>query len=571
MSERMRLGIVLVVALLVYGNTLLNGFTYDDEAYVLRNQAVKTFNVHGLFQPTRFANILRPVTFGSFAVDWMIAGPRPLWYHLVNVLLNAAVSLLVFVVLRLLLEGIPRAETIAFVSALVFAVHPIHTEAVASIVGRSEVLAAGFLLLAWLLHLRDRAMAVLACLVLALMSKESAAGFLLLVLAGDYARGRLKPVARYVQIAGTTALYLALFWWAKGGHFGQMTSVSFLDNPLASLPVELRVLNALRVAWKYLALQVYPATLSSDYSYNSIRLYSHWRHCLPALAATILLLLLWGWTIWTGRKAWALAGAIYLGGFAVTANVVIPTGTIMGERLAYLPSIGFCILVALVWLQLEKQRPEFARVVLATLVVALSARTVIRNRDWRDNMALFSSAVRAVPGSAKMHCDLGEEYVNRGQLQAAAREVQTALGIYPDYPDALETYGIVEANLGHDQNAQRLFEEALARTTGSPLDRDFKATNLAALFIKMGRDEEALNLLNQVIQDWGGFASAWSNRAAIHAKRGELGAARADAETALRLDPSSSLAKNVLKELDKPRGEPLEPHGSGGAVRPGGS
>ena len=570
MSERMRLGIVLVVVLLVYGNTLLNGFTYDDEAYVLRNQAVKTFNVHGLFQPTRNGNILRPVTFGSFAVDWMIAGPRPFWYHLVNVLLNAAVSLLVFVVLRLLLEGIPRVETIAFVSALVFAVHPIHTEAVASVVGRSELLAAGFLLLAWLLHLKDRATAVLACLALALMSKESAAGFLPLVLAGDYARGKLKPVARYVQIAGTTALYLALMWWAKGGRFGA-TSVSFLDNPLASLPVELRVLNALRVAWRYLALQVYPATLSSDYSYNSIRLYSDWRYCLPALAATILLLLLWGWTIWTGRKAWALTGAIYLGGFAVTANVVIPTGTIMGERLAYLPSIGFCILVALAWLRLEKQRPDFARVVLVMLLVALSARTVIRNRDWRDNMALFSSAVRAVPLSAKMHCDLGEEYVNRGQLQAAALELQTALNIYPDYPDALETYGIVEANLGHDQNAQKLMEEALAKSTGSPLDRDFMAANLAALFIKMGKDEEALNLLNQVIQDWGGFASAWSNRAAIHAKRGELAAARADAETALRLDPSSTQAKNVLKELDKPRGEPLEPHGSGGAVRPGGS
>lgn len=568
MNERFRIACLLALAMLVYGNTLLNGFTYDDEAYVLRNQAVRTFNVHGLFQPTRSNNVLRPVTFGSFAVDWMVAGARPFWYHLTNLLLNAAVSLLVFVVLRLLLEGILRAETIAFASALLFAVHPIHTEAVASIVGRSELLAAGFLLLAWLLHLKDRAIAALACLVLALMSKESAAVFLALVLAGDYTRGKLKPVARYVQIAGATALYLGVFWWAKGGRFGE-TSVSFLDNPLASLPAGLRVLNALRIAWKYLALQAYPGTLSCDYSYNAIRLYSGWRYFLPALVAAILVLLLWGWTMWTGRKAWALAGAIYFGSFAATANILIPTGTIMGERLVYLPSIGFCILVALVWVQLENRRPEFARVLFVTALIALSARTVIRNRDWRDNMSLFSSAVRAVPGSAKMRCDLGEEYVKRGHFEAATRELQAALSIYPDYPDALETYGIVEANLGHDENAQKLMEEAVSKSAGSPLDRDFMATNLAALLIKMGKDEDALKLLNQVIQDWDGLASAWSNRAAIHAKRGEFAAARVDAETALRLDPSNALARNVLSEPNKPGAKPLESQLKDSTARPG--
>jgi len=568
MNERTRIVVLLTVALLVYGNTLLNGFTYDDEAYVLRNQVVKTFNVHGLFQPTRSNNVLRPVTFGSFAVDWMIAGARPFWYHLVNVLLNAAVSLLVFLILRVLLEGLPRGETVAFVSALVFAVHPIHTEAVASIVGRSELLAGGFLLLAWLLHLQDRKIMALACLVLALMAKESAAVFLALVLAGDYARGKLKPVARYVQIAGTTAVYIGAFWWLKGGHFGEK-SVSFLDNPLASLPVGLRIPNALCIAWKYLALHLYPATLSCDYSYNAIRLYSSWRYFLPATVGVILVLILWGWTIWTGRKAWALAGAVYFGGFAATANILIPTGTIMGERLAYLPSVGFCILVALAWMQLENRRPEFARAVLIILLIALSARTVIRNRDWRDNMSLFSSAVRAVPASAKMRCDLGEEYVKRGQLEAATRELQAALRIYPDYPDALETYGIAESDLGHDKNAQRLMEEALAKSEGSALDRDFMATNLAALLLKMGRDEEALKLLNQVIQDWDGLASAWSNRSAIRAKRGELEAARVDAETALRLDPSNSLARSVLGELNKPGFVPVEPQLKDGAVRLG--
>jgi len=550
MNERTRIVVLLTVALLVYGNTLLNGFTYDDEAYVLRNQVVKTFNVHGLFQPTRSNNVLRPVTFGSFAVDWMIAGARPFWYHLVNVLLNAAVSLLVFLILRVLLEGLPRGETVAFVSALVFAVHPIHTEAVASIVGRSELLAGGFLLLAWLLHLQDRKIMALACLVLALMAKESAAVFLALVLAGDYARGKLKPVARYVQIAGTTAVYIGAFWWLKGGHFGEK-SVSFLDNPLASLPVGLRIPNALCIAWKYLALHLYPATLSYDYSYNAIRLYSSWRYFLPATVGVILVLILWGWTIWTGRKAWALAGAVYFGGFAATANILIPTGTIMGERLAYLPSVGFCILVALAWMQLENRRPEFARAVLIILLIALSARTVIRNRDWRDNFTLFAADTRSVPGSARAHGNLGREYMKRGQLQAARSEFQTALAIWDNYPVTLENYGLVESCLGHYDNARRLLESALSKTEKGSLDYDLTEVSLAAQLIKLGRTEEALELLDQVIEERSECASAWSSRAVIHQQRGEVAAARADAEMALRLDPINGQAKNVLSALNR--------------------
>ena len=189
---------------------------------------------------------------------------------------------------------------------------------------------------------------------LALLSKESAVEtFLPLVLLGDYATGRWKPRLRYAWIAGVTLLYLGLLWKVQGGRFGQ-ASISLMDNPLASLSAGWRMLNAIRIAWKYVGLHFYPSVLSCDYSFNQIPVYLDWRHTLPAaLAAVGAVIAAWIQAIRKRQTGLALPGGIYLVGFATTANILIPTGTIMGERLAYLPSVGFCLLIALAWIWLE--------------------------------------------------------------------------------------------------------------------------------------------------------------------------------------------------------------------------
>ena len=551
MSERLRVWLLLAVAALAYGNTLANGFTLDDHGYILRNATVTQFSARGLFEPNRANNVLRPVTFATLALNWAAGGDRPFGYHLLNVLFHAAVTLLLYLLLRKLLESDSGGATVAWVAALLFAAHPIHSEAVASIVGRSELLAAGFLLGSWLLHLDDRQIAALFCLVAALMSKESAVVFLPLVLAGDYARGKLKPLSRYGWIAAVIFVYLGLFWKLKGGRFGEV-SIAFIDNPLASLPIEWRILNALRIAWRYVALLVFPATLSCDYSYNAIPLYANWQHNAIAAAAALLLVGVWVYSFRTGRRDWFLAGAIYFCAFAVTSNLLVPSGTIMGERLAYLPSAGFCLAIALLWARLENYQRRLAWVALLVVSVSLATRTVARNRDWLDDFSLFSADVRAVPGSAKIHGNLGVEYKYRGELDAAIREFQTALRIYPDFPEVLEVYGLTESQKGEDEEARRLLEKALLLTPKASVDYDFRAVSLAAQLSKMARREDALNLLNQVIGESSGYARAWANRAVIYYERGDVERARTDAETALRLDPANPQAQSLLRSLGSP-------------------
>ena len=550
MSERLRTAALLALTALVYGNTLVNGFTLDDYLYIFNNPAVTGPSIRGLFAATKDFNVFRPVTFATFAFNWAVGGAHAWGYHVVNLLLHIAVTWLLYLVLKRLLETVPQGAAVAWAAALLFAVHPIHTEAVASIVGRSELLAVGFLLAAWLFHLQDQIIPALLCFALALLSKESAVVFLPLAIAGDYARGKLKPLLRYGWIAGVGGLYMAVLWKMQGGRFGEK-GINFLDNPLAHLPASLRILNALRVAWKYIGLHVYPATLSCDYSYSGILLYSNLRHTLPPVLATAFVLALWIWAIWTKRKEWVLAGAIYLVGFAVTANILVPTGTIMGERLAYLPSAGFCLLVALVFIRLGYRNRNLATAMFAILVTALAMRTVVRNRDWRDNFTLFSATVQAVPGSAKAHAGLGGEYMRRDQLDAASREFQTALGIYPDFVQVMNSYGIVESRLGHDQEALRLMQKALSMTRKEDNNYDYYAVALAAELMKLGKNDEALKLLNEEIASSPAYSRAWSNRAVIRYWFGEGESARADAEAALRLDPSNTQAQNLLGALNK--------------------
>src|SRR5580704_561099 len=153
MTERMRVGLLLAISLLVYGNTLANAFTLDDSMYILNNPRVTHFTVKGLFdagQANGSPRYFRPVTFATFAGNWAIGAGHAFGYHLMNLLLHAAVTLLLYLVLRKILESFASGTIVAWTAALLFAVHPIHTEAVASIVGRSELLAAGFLLAAWL-------------------------------------------------------------------------------------------------------------------------------------------------------------------------------------------------------------------------------------------------------------------------------------------------------------------------------------------------------------------------------------------------------------------------------------
>lgn len=473
--------------LLAYANGLTGGFTYDDKAIVRDNPRIhgpgripEIFTTQYFGGPRGTGTAYRPALLLSFAVQWWIHGGQPVAFHVVNVLLHLVTTLL----LAKLLLRLGLAPPAAIGAALLFAVHPIHAEAVTSVVGRGETQAAalslGFVLLSFrFIDRRPRrwlwlALALTSYL-LACLTKESAAvapGILFLCLIwraeGPLLRG-IAALRRGLPVYAGCAVLLAGIFWVRSQVLGGAlrsagTGIFELENPLAHLPLIDRVCNASEVFFRYLGRMAFPLRLTSDESAWSIPLLR--RHdwlgwVCPVLLAALLVASLW-------RLRWrdpAALGFLFLSVASLpSANIAFPTGTIFAERLAYLPSTGFC-LIAACWILGDGTRAAaiagWRWVLLTVLALSLAGRTVIRNPVWESDEALFTDMVRVNPASAKAHYDFAYMSAERGNLRRGLEHYVRATQIYPKYWDAWAGRGRMERLLGNPAAAEAAYAESV--------------------------------------------------------------------------------------------------------------
>ncbi len=187
---------------------------------------------------------------------------------------------------------------------------------------------------------------------------------------------------------------------------------------------------------------------------------------------------------------------------------------------------------------------------LAVIVLVMSARTVVRNRDWKNALALYTSGVRASPNSARMHSNLAAAYLNSNQLELADKEFQASLRIFPDSPETLSTYSTLESRLGRYQEAKENMEKALSLSGRNHLDYDSMVVTYAAILLKTNHPDMALARLNREISEVPEYSPAWSARAVLHLSQGEFKEARADAQKSLSLNRTNLMGMDVLRRLD---------------------
>jgi tetratricopeptide (TPR) repeat protein len=537
------IALVLLVAV-TFSNALKGEFAFDDKDMIENNLLIRDLgNVGKIFSTSWWwggarqkSDEYRPITVLSFALNYRVNLLDTFGYHLVNVALHAAVVLLIFIFIRILSGDL----VLSAIAAAFFAAHPIHTEAINNVVGRAELLAAVFFfaaLICYSLSFRNNLKKTniwvyLLCLLfyfLGLLSKENAITLLPVIIIYDLAKHRLdihkgeeKKISHlflsrlpyYGCFVAVLIVYFALRINAIGRMFSSGMVISSLDNNLMRAKIAgdffSYYLTAIKAIGYYVYLLVFPFNLSVDYSYNQIPLSNSLLE--PRVALSVLMLIAACFSIiYYYRKAKVIpffAVIFFFVTFAPVSNFFKTIATILGERLMYLPSAGFCLLLALVLKQLSAwigrigtQKPEkvasYALICLAAvIVVAYSARTLIRNNDWRTELRLFESAAQVSPNSARVHYNLGNNYKLLERYEQAKFHFWKAYGIAPFYGAPLGGIGEILRIEGNPREAEKVLKQVIEME-----ERYFPAHyNLGRTYADLGKFDLALQQYRKTIE-----------------------------------------------------------------------
>jgi tetratricopeptide (TPR) repeat protein len=547
----------LVLGLFAALPSLRPGFIHDDHRIVEQNVLVQDASPWGRIATSGYwtvderqvPNLYRPVTIASFALNRRATGPGPLGFRLVDLALHlAVVGLLWAAVLRLARAAqAGHAEAAALIAASLFAVHPVHTEALGLVVGRSELLAAGFTLLALVLFLAGRAAPLaIGALLLAFLSKESAiaAPFLLLgadLLVGPKGEPRGPRWGFHAAAAGAVGLGLC----ARIAVLGAVVPAAFthpIDNPIAHLPFPRAQATALAVLWRDALLMVKPWPLSIDYSYRSIREAASFLDA-RALAGAVLLVL-GGASFWfLRRRRPAAAFALLLLALPLlpVANLIFPIGTILAERLLYLPSAGACLLAGLVAAGYSG-RP--VRGVVGAVVVLFLLLGWSRYADWRDDRSIFLAAVHLYPDNVRAQFNYGAASERAGDDAAAEAAYRRAVAVWPRFSDA-------HYNLGGLLGRRRRWQEATAEYREALADQPGNVTYLVNggdALTQAGKPADAAVLLERAVGLDRGSDRGWTDLGAAYLAAGRNADALRAWEEAARLlpDDAEAIANRAL-------------------------
>ncbi len=513
-----------LLAVGLYLNALPGRFVLDDHSVILENPAVAGGG--GLLDVLaaeygRQTDLWRPVTLLAHYLLYGLFGPDPFWHHLASALLHGAVVFL----LGLLVKRLTGDGRLGTRTALLFAAHPIHTEAVAYVSGLAELLAALGFLAAYLVYLsattpeeggvsrRGRFIIAALLLFLAVASKENAAALFGVVLAGDllFRRGGISGgrLARTAALfVAPVAFYLFLKYLLLGRLLAPGTTI--LNNPAAHAALWERWATASEAAFRYLALLLWPARLSCDYGFDAVPVVrgvaGAAAFILAALASAAAALFL------ARRHRPALFALLW---FLVTyfpvSNIPFPIGVIMAERLLYLPSAGFCLLAAVCLGRLDDTRFSAGgrtSIIILTLVLLLwGGRTVLRNLDWRGPLPLFASAVKAEPRSVKARANLAVALSAAGRLDEALRQLDEALRIAPRFRDGRRLRALTLYEAGRREEGT----DILKRLTGEFPDEYEAPYRLGRLLLGEGRPREAIAPLRTAVSRRPEYVPAWSS------------------------------------------------------------
>ena len=539
--------ILALIAGLVYANTLSNDYVMDDVMMITENHIVKegisgipellaTHHLEG-FGANKVSDYYRPLSLVMFAIEYQVFGLNASEGHLLNIVFFAACVVLLFLFLNKLFDG--QKLLVAFVAALLFAVHPVHTEVVANIKSRDELLCFFFSFLALNIFI-DYVMqgrlyqwiVGVFLLLLAVLSKETVVTFLaILPLVFFFYKNENKQRSIFIMAGIVAVVVFFFFMWnyvQSRNEMQETLAAKFFHGKSVGSAAKASYMAAyILILGYHIRLLFVPYPLDSNYSFRNFTFahFGHWEVIL-SLVVYIALITVGLFRLFKYKKdPWAFGILFYLSTLALYANIVAPLGQAMANRYEFFPSVGFCLLLALAfekWVVKSndvnslKKIPALA--VLLPVMLCYSALTVARNADWKDNFTLVNADISKSPGDYTMEYKVGlelQEKYNKEQDPAVQKQINSeskvhflrSLDMNPDYTESHADLGVAYLRENNFDSAEIHFRRVIQLNP-----KHYNATvNLATLFFRKQQFREAVTFYQGAVQLEPKDELAWYN------------------------------------------------------------
>jgi protein O-mannosyl-transferase len=554
--------LIILAGFFVYANSLGNGFVYDDLLVVEDKPFLSSLgNVKYLFTKEYFVGsgefTYRPLVTFTYMVDYYFSGDNAFGYHLTNVLLHIANSMLFYWFLINLLpfvfdEKKRKIIPIALLASIIFCIHPVQTETVNAVAFREDLLMVAFAFASLLCFIKSNSFKKplfcvfsLAFFFMSLQSKETMFVFPILVILTDLTmhkdigRSFLKRAIRYIPAyVAVIVVYLCInsFWANTLMESAHRTSpekyCQILGTPFVSL------ITSARIFVSYIGLFLFPVQLSIERIVVSAR--SIFEPSIFISSSMLLGLLVYFIYKFRSNRLIFFAGLWFFVSLLPVTNI-IPLNHPMAERYLYLPSIGYSLLLAWVIVILYLRKPSIVSksivVIVAILLVgSYSLRTVMRNYDWKDNFSLWYKEIMNPPSSARAYTSVAYTYFNKEMYGQAVEYYKRAIEVDPDNREAHNGLGRAYFELAMYDRALKSFQAVIRN--GDP-DYIHLHNNLGRIYSIQGKYEQAQREFEQVIELDQYHYQAHNNLGTVYFKQGDFaGAARYYAQ-ALELKPSN--------------------------------
>lgn len=551
---------ILLVTFLAFGNIINGDFVADDIFYVVNNENIRSVFNLDIFLATRKLtingtqyNLYRPIYIFILAIQYAFFGLNPIGYHLVNIFLHSINSFLLYC----LTLRYTNKKLLALLVALIFAVHPIHTETVSNITGLSEILSTLFMLSAlWCYSASKKSnlyyFISIIFYLLAIMSKENGAILIGVVILTDICSNWLNfsslktKAIYYLGYILTLLTYIAIKFSLRG-------AITTRQNLVFSGPITDRIYTMSLVFIKYFSLLIWPNKLIAFYDVFIIPVVT--KPTLPVIASLCLIvsIIILGFILLWYERITAFAILLFFGSMSIVSNIFFDIGVIMAERFLYFPSISICLIAGTILYSLiiKENKLKVLGICLSIIIISLSiTRTYLRNFDWLNEDAVDIAFIRDAPESLRtaiMQHEKAVKLFEAGQVNEAIELSKKVTSKNPNYAQAFYRLGIMLQSIDKQQEALEYLRRAKELR---PNELEISLAYAIGL-LNNGIVAEAKTELEAIIKVNPNSAEAHNYLGVVYINFQLYSQAQKEFEKALTLNPNYKAAELNLAQLYK--------------------